>query len=178
MKYTMFDDKDVLSIKEYAYAVGISFFIIGLLGILTDIIFPKIPFNLFVGFLLFIAGAISLYFTYTNNLKFSIKFLQPFVILTSSLVLLAVPANHELISLLSILFYLFLDGFAKLIFSQAIRPIPFWNYISYSGALSVVLALSILIGWEIMNSWLLAFLISVNILFDGLMLFILSKKII
>lgn len=177
MKYRMFDDKDLENLKEYAYGVGSSYLILGILGVLVNIIFPSIPLDFFAGAILFISGIASFYFAFTTAWNFQIKFLQPAILFVSSFVLLAIPTKHALVLLLSMLFYLFLDGFVKLLFSQAIRPISFWSYISYSGAFSIVLALSILIGWEFMNNWLLALLISLNILFDGIMLFLLSKRI-
>ncbi|WP_187647558.1 hypothetical protein [Nitrosophilus labii] len=178
MKFRMFDESYIENIKKYTNYTGTSFAVIGAVGIIVNILLPKIPIVLFGGVLLFSAGLVSVYFSYAIFKKITLTILQPFILLISGSAFLFMPLKNDLFILIIILFYLFLDGFIKSAISMALRPLSSWKYLSYSGLFSILMAFSILLGWEFTTKWLLAIILSINIFFDGIMLLRFSKKII
>jgi len=167
----MFEKKALLSIQKYTKNIGIFYALIGSFGILLNVVLPDIRIDLMIGLILFLSGIIATYILYLNYSGNKISILQPVVLLITGLVFLALPVKHDLAILVTIVFYLFLDGFVKSALGVSFRPLRKNRLFIYSGAFSILLAMFIVFGWTLTNFWLIKTVVCVNIFFDGIMFF-------
>ncbi len=153
---------------------GILLMILGVLGIFV----PQI-FSLFVeGFLaaiMLIGGAISAYNTYQFNRSNFTEWLKPLILIVGGFLLLVYPSSGIAAIILVLSFYFFTDAFANFAMSYERYPQPGWFWMTLNGVLSALLAALILIGWPESSLMYLGIFIAISLIFDGLVLFMLSR---
>ncbi|WP_281951671.1 hypothetical protein [Nitrosophilus kaiyonis] len=167
----MFEKETLKNINLYSKKVGISLALLGSLAILANVIFPNIKIDIFIGLFLFFTGILIAFILYKNYYENRLSILHPLIPLISGLVFLTLPLKHDLAILITIVFYLFLDGFIKSAIGISYKPLKKYRYIIYSGAFSILLAMFIVFGWPLTNYWLLKLIVGANIFFDGIMFF-------
>ena len=171
MNPNMFERENLLKLYNYSKRAGASLSLLGAAFILLNVIFPNIRIDFFVGSLLFLASIVLAYILYSYYYENRLSFLQVIVPFISGGVFLILPLKHDLAILVTIVFYLFLDGFIKAAIGVSYRPLKKWRLIVYSGAFSILLAMFIVFGWPLTNYWLLKLIVCLNIFFDGIMFF-------
>ena len=167
----MFEKTTLISLKNYSKRAGTTLALFGSIAILFNILFPDTKSDIFFGFTLLIAGLIIAIFLYKDYYGNRLSILQSLIPLISGFVFLALPLKHDLAYLVTLVFYLFLDGFVKAAIGVSYRPLKKYIYVIYSGAFSVLLAMFIVFGWPLTNYWLLKLIVATNIFFDGIMFF-------
>ena len=73
------------------------------------------------------------------------------------------------LTLLLIVFFM-VEGFAKLIFSLTIRPLPNWGWVLASGIIGILLSLYLLANLTTTAVWLLGVLLGIQLIFEGVAL--------
>ncbi|WP_200762880.1 HdeD family acid-resistance protein [Nitrosophilus alvini] len=177
MKFFMFDEEMLKKLDGYAMVTGTSFIAIGCIGILTALFFrPSI--DIALGILFLSSGIAALLSFYKNCSAANMVLLQPIILVVAGLVFLSYPVKNDTVILMTLIFYFFLDGFAKTAIAVSLKPLKKWRLLFYGGVVSIMLAIFILVGWPLTTLWILIILASANLLFDGsaLLLFALSLK--
>ena len=73
------------------------------------------------------------------------------------------------LTLLLIVFFM-VEGFAKLIFSLTIRPLPNWGWVLASGIIGILLSLYLLTNLSTTAVWLLGVLLGIQLICEGVAL--------
>jgi len=73
------------------------------------------------------------------------------------------------LSLLLIVFFM-VEGFAKLLFSLTIRPLPNWGWVFASGIIGILLSFYLLANLTTTAVWLLGVLLGIQLIFEGMAL--------
>jgi len=73
------------------------------------------------------------------------------------------------LTLLLIVFFM-VEGFAKLIFSLTIRPLPNWGWVFASGIIGILLSFYLLANVTTAAVWLLGVLLGILLIFEGVAL--------
>ncbi len=136
--------------KGVSVILGSFLLLIGCIQIIRSIIFRAIPgLNLFL---------------FTGLFQFSI-----------GIYFLAVEPTKGRVTLTMLLVILFLmEGSIKLCLAYMIRPLAHWNEMLFSGLISLLLVIVILIGWPKTAYWPLGLLLGVNMILFGSTLFNIS----
>jgi len=155
---------------------GILLMALGVLGIFV----PQLM-SLFVeGFLaamMLIGGGISAYHTYYFNRASITDWLKPLILFVGGLLLLIYPSSGVAAIILMVSFYFFTDAFASFAMSYERYPAPGWFWMTLNGVLSTLLAFLILVGWPESSLMFLGIFIAISLIFDGLVLFMLSRSL-
>jgi uncharacterized membrane protein HdeD (DUF308 family) len=70
------------------------------------------------------------------------------------------------LTLLLIVFFM-VEGFAKLLFSLTIRPLPNWGWVFASGIIGILLSIYLLANLTTTAVWLLGVLLGIQLIFEG-----------
>jgi uncharacterized membrane protein HdeD (DUF308 family) len=73
------------------------------------------------------------------------------------------------LALLLIVFFM-VEGFAKLLFSLTIRPLPNWGWVFASGIIGILLSFYLLANLTTIAVWLLGVLLGIQLIFEGVAL--------
>jgi uncharacterized membrane protein HdeD (DUF308 family) len=73
------------------------------------------------------------------------------------------------LALLLIVFFM-VEGFAKIVFSLTIRPLPNWGWVLVSGIIGVLLSIYLLTNLNTTAVWLLGVLLGIQLICEGLAL--------
>jgi uncharacterized membrane protein HdeD (DUF308 family) len=73
------------------------------------------------------------------------------------------------LTLLLIVFFM-VEGFAKLLFSLTIRPLPNWGWVFASGIIGILLSIYLLANLTTTAVWLLGVLLGIQLIFEGVAL--------
>ncbi|MFY9841050.1 MAG: HdeD family acid-resistance protein [Xanthobacteraceae bacterium] len=73
------------------------------------------------------------------------------------------------LTLLLIVFFM-VEGFAKLLFSLTIRPLPNWGWVFASGIIGILLSFYLLANLTTAAVWLLGVLLGIQLIFEGVAL--------
>jgi uncharacterized membrane protein HdeD (DUF308 family) len=73
------------------------------------------------------------------------------------------------LTLLLIVFFM-VEGFAKLLFSLTIRPLPNWGWVFASGIIGILLSFYLLANLTTIAVWLLGVLLGIQLIFEGVAL--------
>jgi uncharacterized membrane protein HdeD (DUF308 family) len=73
------------------------------------------------------------------------------------------------LTLLLIVFFM-VEGFAKLLFSLTIRPLPNWGWVFASGIVGILLSFYLLANLTTTAVWLLGVLLGIQLVFEGVAL--------
>ncbi len=164
--------------KQNAQIVGITFIVLGLLGIF----FPEITSltsAIFFGWLLLFSGFLVGWHTWYTNKKDWLGWFK-FVIFTVTGVLVILNPLPGVITL-GILFsaYFFVDAISSVSLAFSIRPQAMWWMSLLNGVLSLVLGIIFLLAIDnpIKTLWLVGLFIGISLFFDGIMLLSFSNSI-
>ena len=73
------------------------------------------------------------------------------------------------LALLLIVFFM-VEGFAKLLFSLTIRPLPNWGWVFASGIIGILLSFYLLANLTTIAVWLFGVLLGIQLIFEGVAL--------
>ena len=73
------------------------------------------------------------------------------------------------LALLLIVFFM-VEGFAKLLFSLTIRPLPNWGWVFASGIIGILLSFYLLANLTTIAVWLFGVLLGIQLIFEGVTL--------
>ncbi len=170
---TVYQDPSEKMISRIKFS-GILLIALGVLGIFV----PQLL-SLFVeGFLaamMLIGGAVSAYHTYYFNRAGITDWLKPLILLVGGLLLLVYPSSGVAAIILMVSFYFFTDAFASFAMSHERYPAPGWLWMALNGVLSALLAFLVLLGWPESSLMYLGIFIAISLIFDGWVLFMLSR---
>ena len=149
-------------------AEGVFFIILGTIAIIVPHIFT-LAIALFLGWLLLIAGiiqtirALSMINMPGFNLWFFIGLLQTVV----GYLLVTEPSEGAMTLTMLLTVFFAMEGIAKISLAFMMRPLARWNWVMFSGATSLLLAIIILMGWPGTALWALGLLVGINMIFLG-----------
>ncbi|RKZ64069.1 MAG: HdeD family acid-resistance protein, partial [Gammaproteobacteria bacterium] len=124
---------------------------------------------LFLGWLLLIAGiiqtirALSMINMPGFNLWFFIGLLQAGI----GYFLVTEPSEGAMTLTMLLTVFFAMEGIAKISLAFMMRPLARWNWVMFSGATSLLLAIIILMGWPGTALWALGLLVGINMIFLG-----------
>ncbi len=147
--------------------------LIGLVGVVLPQ-FLTLAVAVLAGLLLVLAGLVTGYLTWYGYRSSGLAWLKPFVLTALGLLILFYPlAGAAALGLMLALFFL-LHAFAGISFALAMRPLPGWGWVLFSGLLSLAIAVIFLVGWPFSSRWLVGLFLGLTLLFDGLSLWMLA----
>jgi len=164
--------------RQNAKIVGITFIVLGLLGIF----FPEIislTSAIFLGWLLLLSGFLVAWHTwYTNKKDWLGWFKFALFVVTGALVIInPIPG----VITLGILFsaYFFVDSIASISLAFTLKPQPMWWMSLLNGVLSFALGLIFFLAIDnpIKTLWLVGLFVGISLFFDGIMLLSFSNSI-
>lgn len=147
---------------------GLAFVCIGILALLAPALF-SLALEYILGFIaLFGAGVLGARIFQAKELpNRSSNIMTMILYLALGSLLLFYPLSGILtINLLLACFFIF-DGIFKMTSSMQLRPAPRWGWLFFSGFLSFVLALLILMAFPAGAAWILGILVGINLLCTG-----------
>ncbi len=148
---------------------GVLMLIIGALGVVVPQVL-SFTLSLLVGALLIAAGLVSLYLTWYGYQRSLLAWFKPVILLGVGLLIAFHPvAGPAAIGLVLILYFL-LSAFAGISLALALKPLPGWGWLLFSGLVSAVLALIFIAGWPFEARWLVGLFVGINLIFDGISL--------
>jgi uncharacterized membrane protein HdeD (DUF308 family) len=80
------------------------------------------------------------------------------------------------LTLLLIVFFM-VEGFAKLLFSLTIRPLPNWGWVFASGIIGILLSIYLFANLTTTAVWLLGVLLGIQLIFEGVALSSLAGQV-
>lgn len=151
---------------------GILFFILGLLAVALPTL-STFSFELLIGCLLLIGGAIQLYRAFRHKREgadfFSSLLVGGLYVLFGGL-LLAFPLLGVLSLTILLTAFFITEGIAKLFLGIQLKPMRHWGWLLVNGFLSLLLAAVILSGWPETALWVLGLLVGINLMCFGIAL--------
>ncbi len=147
--------------------------VLGLAGIIVPQIISLIV-NFFLGWLLIVAGLLSLYVIHLSRWRSAMTWLKAILLLVTGGLLLFDPKAGIAALALLLTFYLLLDAVANFGFAYDYHPLKGWGWIVFNGLGSALLAGMVMIGWPQTSALLLGIYVGVSLLLDGLVLIFMS----
>jgi uncharacterized membrane protein HdeD (DUF308 family) len=168
-------------ISENGRTLKIEGFVLLILGVLA-IILPTLftlGIEVLIGILLVVGGAVSIYRSYTlKGLPGSTMSLGMGILSVIVGVLFLGYPLHGMVALTVMLGVLFLiKGVAEISIALQHRHWVAWGWILFSGFVSILIALIILLALPQTATWALGLLVGVNMLFSGVWLLMLGSAI-
>ena len=154
---------------KWSIGIGILLIIIGLAGIFLPSLIALQAIYL-TAFLFIVGGTFWLVHAARYSVGYWSDWLKPVLLLISGLLLLLYPAGGLAAIGLLLAFYLLLDAFGSFTMAMALRPFPGWKWMTFNGAVSLLLALLFLIDWPQSSIYLIGLFISISLLLDGIVL--------
>jgi len=156
--------------KKYAKISGITFMVLGLIGILFPT-FMTITTVLLVAYLMLFAGVSSAWFTWTSHRRDWAGWLKSLMLIFVAMVMIFYPINGAATLGLLLATYFFVDAFAELGLAFAQRPQAAWWLWLLNGMISLVLGVVFILGWPINSLYLVGMFVGISLFFDGVALF-------
>jgi len=152
-----------------AKILGWIFIVLGVLGV----IFPTVmsfTTNIFVAWLMLLAGMMAGYFTYITDKKDWLGWLKSLILIGVALYMLLSPLSG--VATLGLLFsiYFFMDAFAGMGLAVNAYPHKGWWIWAVNALLSFGLAIFFIIGWPFSSLFMVGTLVGISLFFDGLAL--------
>lgn len=154
---------------------SIMFILLGLLAIALPGLMT-LGLELFIGWLLIIAGVIQGYRTLVSEKSagFWYSLFSAILSIVTGVLLLVYPMVGMLsLTMLLIVFFL-LEGVAKIIYSFYLKPITGWGWVLFSGIIALALGAIIISGWPVTALWAIGLIVGINMLFYGVSLLALA----
>ena len=147
---------------------GFTFVILGLIALIMPVLFSFALEYILGFFCLIAAGVLGARTVCAKELpNRSSNIVTTILYLVLGLVLLFYPLSGILtLSLLLACFFIF-DGIFKMTSSMQMRPAPAWGWLFFSGFLSFLLAILIMMSWPTEAAWILGVFAGINLLCTG-----------
>jgi len=157
---------------------GIVLLILGVLAIILPTLFT-LGIEVLIGILLVVGGAVSIYRSYTlKGLPGSTMSLGMGILSVIVGVLFLGYPLHGMVALTVMLGVLFLiKGVAEISIALQHRHWVAWGWILFSGFVSILIALVLLLALPQTATWALGLLVGINMLFSGVWLLMLGSAI-
>ncbi len=171
-----FDESFIRRFRKATLVTGIILSLLGLAGLLGPQ-FASLVVVLFSGWLLVMAGIVSLYLIWLSRWRSPVIWVKPVLLLVTGALFLFNPKIGIATLALLLTFYLLLDAIANLGFAHEYHPLRGWGWPVFNGLVSLGLAILLLTGWPQTSALLLGIYIGVSLLVDGLVLVFMSLSI-
>lgn len=159
--------------RKFVIITSIALLLVGVIGILLPQVMA-VTVTIFAGWLLVLAGGLSLYSTWHGFRARGVAWLKPFVLLVFGLLILLHPlAGTAAFGLMLAVYFLF-DGFSGIAAAWEARPQGGWGWVMLNGLLSLLLAAVFIAGWPFTSIWLIGLFIGISLFFDGLSLLMIA----
>jgi uncharacterized membrane protein HdeD (DUF308 family) len=155
--------------RKTLMTTSIVLIVIGIVGIALPQ-FLAMAIALFAGWLLLLAGTISLFIAWHGFRDRWVAWFKPLVLVAVGLLILLHPlAGTAALGLMLAIYFLF-DGIAGVGSALDMRPQQGWGWLLFNGATSLLLALVLILGWPFSSAWLIGLFIGISLLIDGISL--------
>ncbi len=152
---------------------GIVLTLIGLLGVLAPQV-VSLTLSLLIAALLIAGGLLFGWLAWQGYQHSGMGWLKAFALLVAGGLIAFHPiAGAAALVLLLIVYFLF-DAFASIGLALQWRPLPGWGWLLANGLLSALLGVVLIAGWPFQADWILGLIVGISLLFDGLVLLMLS----
>ncbi len=147
---------------------SIAFIILGVLAIMSPVLF-SIAIELLIGWICIISAiVIAVRLAQGKQLPNTSSMVMSLILyLLLGIVLVAYPLSGVLTLNLLLACFFFCDGIFRLTSAIQMRPAPRWGWIFFSGFLSFLLGLLIVMTWPQGAPWILGMLLGINLLSNG-----------
>ena len=153
---------------------GVLLVLIGLAGIIVPSVMG-LAISLLIAVLLLLAGVLSGYVAWSSYNRAGPGWMKSIILVVLGLLLAFYPqAGTAAIGLVLIIYFL-MHGFANLVLSLELRPLPGWGWTMFNGVVSLVLGIAFITGWPFHAHWLVGLLVGLSLLLDGLALLMLAR---
>jgi len=153
---------------------GILLTLVGVAGIIIPSVMG-LAISLLIAVLLILAGILSGYVAWSSYNRAGPGWMKSIILIVLGLLLAFYPqAGTAVIGLLLIIYFL-MDGFANVVLSLELRPLPGWGWTLFNGIVSLVLGVVFIAGWPFNAHWLVGLLVGLSLLLDGLALLMLAR---
>lgn len=154
---------------------GILFTILGVLALIVPGLF-SLTFELVVGWLFLIGGAIQFYRAIQSNGApgFWMFILSALLSMIFGVLMVFNPLAGLVALTLIIAIFFLLEGIVKIIYAFQIKPFASWGWVLLSGACSILIAWMVFSGWPSSTAWFIGTLIGVYLILNGLSLIMIS----
>lgn len=148
---------------------SIVFMILGLLALFIPGFFT-LSFEILVGLLFLVGGAVQLFRTFQSKTSTNrcLTLLSAILYIAAGIVMLLYPAVGILSMTLVIAILFFLQGLFQIWFGFSARSLPRWFWWVISGLISIALAAIVWSGWPESAIWFIGILVGVNLFITGL----------
>ncbi len=160
-------------LRRQLRVTGIVLTLIGLVGVLAPQL-VSVTLSLLIAVLLIAAGVLFGWLAWQGYQRSGMGWLKAFALVVAGLLIAFNPiAGAAALVLLLIVYFLF-DAFASIGLALQWRPLPGWGWLMVNGLLSALLAVLLIGGWPFQADWILGLIVGISLLFDGLVLLVLS----
>src|SRR5262249_44203254 len=150
---------------------GVLMVIGGIVAVIYPII-SSISLVLFLGWILIITGifqGISLIGA-QNVPNFWLQLVSVVLSIIVGVLFLRRPGEAVVTLMLLLIVFFMVEGFAKLVFSLTIRPLPNWGWVLASGIIGILLSFYLLANITTTAIWLLGVLLGIQLICEGVAL--------
>lgn len=166
---------DLSTNRYFILFEGIILIFLGILAVFLPVA-STLTAELFIGWLLFIAGLIQGYraFQVRHHAGFYPSLFNAILNIAVGLLLVIYPVAGMLSLTILLSFFFILDGISKIFFGFRLKNYTNWMWLVISGILSLAMAAIIYAGWPESAFWVIGLLIGINLIFFGCSLIALS----
>jgi uncharacterized membrane protein HdeD (DUF308 family) len=156
---------------------GILFLVLGCIALIAPTAF-SLGYELVVGWLFLVGGAVQLYRSIQSNYAPGFWFVVLLSVMSMLFgILLVFHPLQGLVALTLIIgAFFFVEGIIKIIFGFTIQNFGPWGWIVLSGLFSVIISLIVFTGFPFTASWFIGTLIGVYLVVNGLGFMMLSYQ--
>jgi len=150
---------------------GALMFIAGIVALVYPIV-SSAALVLFLGWILIVSGifqGISLIGA-QNVPYFWLQLVSAVLSIIVGVLFLRRPGEAVVTLALLLIVFFMVEGFAKIVFSLTIRPLPNWGWVLASGFIGVLLSIYLLTNLNTTAVWLLGVLLGIQLICEGLAL--------
>ena len=153
---------------------GILLVLVGLAGIVVPSVMG-LAISLLIAVLLILAGILSGYLAWSSYNRAGAGWMKAIILVVLGLLVAFYPqAGSAAIGLVLIIYFL-MDGFANVVLSLELKPLPGWGWTLLNGIVSLVLGVVFIAGWPFNAHWLVGLLVGISLLLDGVALLMLAS---
>lgn len=155
---------------------SIVFILLGLLALFIPGFFT-LSFELLVGLLFLVGGAVQLIRAFQAESGRALSFLSALLYIAAGVIMLLYPAVGILSMTLVISILFFFQGLFQIWLGFSARSLPRWFWWVISGLISIALAAIVWTGWPESAIWFIGILVGVNLLITGLAQFFIALDV-
>ncbi len=150
----------------WTIGIGILLVLIGMVGVGMPWVLSIVT-SVYVGWVFLLGGAFWAYHTFKSHPASFLDWLKPLLLIVTGGLMLFNPMAGVAALGLVLSFYLLLDAFGSFALAKAIHPQTGWGWMTFSGLVSLLLAILFLVGWPATSMMLLGIYVGISLIFDG-----------